>query len=327
MRRLLVLVLLAAAAWSGYWVIGSRALERGVADWFARMNAEGIIAERSSLAVQGFPNRFDLTIDAPRLHDPASGLGWEAPFVQLLTLSYRPWHVIAALPSGQRVTTPQDVLTLASEKLQASIRVVPGAALTLDELRVMGTGLDLVADSGSRLRIDEARFATRRTLPDGTSHEIGLDLLGVHPDPAWHAALPGLPETVEKFHFDAEAAFTAPLDRHSAETRPGLESLHLAALTLDWGQVALAGKGDIAVDASGRAEGRITLSFTNWRDLIPVAIAAGLVSAEVAPTWERALSLLAASSGSRDTLDLPLVFANGRMSLGPLPLGPAPLLR
>jgi hypothetical protein len=35
-------------------------------------------------------------------------------------------------------------------------------------------------------------------------------------------------------------------------------------------------------------------------------------------------ALLAAQTGDPEDLDLPLVFANGRMSLGPLPLGPAP---
>jgi hypothetical protein len=35
----------------------------------------------------------------------------------------------------------------------------------------------------------------------------------------------------------------------------------------------------------------------------------------------------AALSGGGDTLDLPVTFADGNMSLGPLPLGPAPRLR
>jgi hypothetical protein len=50
----------------------------------------------------------------------------------------------------------------------------------------------------------------------------------------------------------------------------------------------------------------------------------GLVQPEVAPTVERMMETMAASSGDPQVLDLPLKFSSGRMSLGPLPLGPAP---
>jgi len=53
-------------------------------------------------------------------------------------------------------------------------------------------------------------------------------------------------------------------------------------------------------------------------------LAAGLIKPEVAPTWVNVFALLAAQTGDPEDLDLPLVFAKGRMSLGPLPLGPAP---
>jgi hypothetical protein len=59
---------------------------------------------------------------------------------------------------------------------------------------------------------------------------------------------------------------------------------------------------------------------------VPVLVAAGLITADAAPTVTRALELLVQQGNDPSVLTLPLAFQQGRMSLGPLPLGPAPFL-
>ena len=71
---------------------------------------------------------------------------------------------------------------------------------------------------------------------------------------------------------------------------------------------------------------RIDIRIVEWRELVPVLVAAGLVTTDAAPTVTRALDLLAQQGDDPDILNLPLAFQQGRMSLGPLPLGPAPYL-
>jgi hypothetical protein len=44
-------------------------------------------------------------------------------------------------------------------------------------------------------------------------------------------------------------------------------------------------------------------------------------------TLESGLTLMAQMSGNPETLDVPLTFRNGRILLGPIPIGPAPILR
>jgi hypothetical protein len=80
------------------------------------------------------------------------------------------------------------------------------------------------------------------------------------------------------------------------------------------------------VGPDGVPDGRITLKITNWRDLLRVARNAGLLPEPLMPTIERAFEILAGLSGPPDTLDAPLTFANGIVSFGPVPLGPAPRL-
>ncbi|MDZ4134328.1 MAG: DUF2125 domain-containing protein, partial [Paracoccaceae bacterium] len=111
MRVLLAVVLGLAMLWGGYWFVGARALEQGGAAWFADQTAQGRIAMRDSFGVRGFPNRFDLTVEGLRLADPATGYGWQAPFVQIFSLTYKPWHIIAALPPEQQFQTPGQAIT------------------------------------------------------------------------------------------------------------------------------------------------------------------------------------------------------------------------
>ena len=56
----------------------------------------------------------------------------------------------------------------------------------------------------------------------------------------------------------------------------------------------------------GLAEGRIDIHIENWRKMLPVAVAMGLIKAEVAPTVENMMALMAEQSGDGTVLDLPL---------------------
>lgn len=327
MRALVWVLVAAAVTWGGYWFVGARALENGAQAWFQDQAGAGWLAERSSLSVSGFPNRFDLTVNDLRLADPETGFGWTAPFVQVLSLSYKPWHVIAALPNLQQVQTPEQDLSVASDRLQGSIVVVPGTNLILDRVTLVGDALRITSDLGWTVGVDTLRFATKQAAPGGTMHEIGVELLGLMPDARITSALPQLPGKLDRLHLDAVVTLTAPLDRNAGKSRPQALQIDLKDLQLAWGPLVLTGTGSVQSGSGGLAEGRVGLTLRNWREAIPLAVAAGLITAEVAPTWQNMFALLAAQSGDPADLDLPLVFAKGRMSLGPLPLGPAPRLQ
>ena len=319
MRAVLAIVMLLAVLWSGYWVAGSQALSRGAEAWFAAAPAQGIEASRDSLAVRGFPNRFDLTVQDVRLADPASGYAWQAPFAQVFSLSYKPWHIIAALPPSQTLTTPAGVIALTSGKLQASVIVIPGSALTLDRTTLIGTAL-AATGPGFAIRADDLRLGTRIDPARADTHQIGLEVTNLSPG----VVLPDLPAAIGRLRVDAAATLTAPLDRFAGQTRPTLAALDLTEARLDWGTLSLSASGTLVADATGLAEGRITLRVDNWRLLIPVFVASGMIAPDFAPNLTRGLEVMASASPDRDVLDLPVTFARGRVSLGPFPLGPAP---
>ena len=101
MRALAWIVAVLTALWGGYWFVGSSALEsatlRGVDD----LRAQGNTLDYSDLSLQGFPNRFDMTVTDPVFVSAQNGFGWKAPFVQSFALSYRPNEVIVVFPDSQ----------------------------------------------------------------------------------------------------------------------------------------------------------------------------------------------------------------------------------
>ncbi|MES2665838.1 MAG: DUF2125 domain-containing protein [Pseudomonadota bacterium] len=325
MRWMIWVVAILAMLWGGYWVVGSTALERAAVQWFADQPAQGREASYSALTVEGFPSRFDMTITDPRLADPATGFGWDAPFVQLLTLSYTPWHMIAALPNSQSFRTPAGTITLQSDKMQASVIVTPGPRLALDRTTLLGTGL-AASGPGWSLAARELRLATRIDASGPNAHQIGVEVLDLTPDTALSAALTEaspLPALIGRLRLDATARLTTPLDRFATDIQATEITVKDASIV--WGDLSGTASGKLVAGAGGRAEGRIDLRLQNWRLLIPVLVATGAVTPDLAPTVENMLAALAGDDPAN--LQVPLTFAKGRISLGPLPVGIAPMMR
>ena len=327
MRAFMVVVLALGVLWGGYWFAGSMALQKGANAWFAGQVAQGRAATNGGVAVRGFPNRFDLTLTDVHLADPVTGFGWDAPFVQLFSMTWKPWHLIAALPNVQTFTLPDQSVGLASSELQGSLKLVPGAALALDGIVV--DGLDVVATSslGWVVKAARAELATRQDASVANGHEVSVTVTGLVPDAGLLAAIAGtsdLPGLVEVARVDLVAGFSAPLDRFAGDTRPQVVALTVKEGQVRWGDLVVTVKGSVVADAGGLAEGRFDINIENWRKMIAPAVAMGLIRAEIAQTVENMMGLLAQQSGDGTSLELPLVMTAGRMSLGPIPLGPAP---
>lgn len=320
MRVLLWVVLLAAGLWAGYWVLGARAVEQGAVRAFELASAQGLVADNAGVRVAGFPNRFDLTVTAPRVADPVSGFGWRGGDVQLLAMTWKPWHLIALAPDASVITTPAGDIAVDASDLRGSLVLHPGTDLALRGIVIEATDLVLTGPAG-RVSLARASFATAEDTSRRNSHRIGLQITDVTPDPAVTAALPDLPGVMAGLHLDAYLLLTAPLDRHAAETRPELTGLILDDVRLDWGPLQVTAKGSVAAVSDGTAEGQIDLAVKAWRLLPEVLAEAGLIDPVLVPTVLRALEIMA--QGKPD-LDTALTFRNGTTRLGPLPIGPAP---
>ncbi|TAG22358.1 MAG: DUF2125 domain-containing protein [Rhodobacterales bacterium] len=335
MRKLMFLLVLATLLWSGYWFVGSSALRQGAEKWFADQTASGMTAEKTALRVTGFPNRFDMTVEGLRLADPQSGIGWQAPFVQVFAMTWKPWHIIAALPPEQTVTLPDQAVSLTAEGLRASLRAKPATAVPLAAVIVESGPFSATSTLGWTVGAAKAvtSISADEEVPNAgdapNAYILSLDIAGLAPDPAAIeriVAEADLPPTIAVLRVLATATTTAPLDRFAGETNPRLAALDLTDSLVTWGDLSVTAKGRIAPDDQGFAAGRIEIAVTNYQRLVPALVAAGVIKPELSQTVGNMLAALAQDSGDPNLLQMPLLLEGGRVSLGPLPLGPAPLM-
>jgi len=326
MGKLVILVLAAALVWSGYWFWGARTTERAITEQLDTMRAAGWQIDVQSQETRGFPNRFDTTFDEVKVTTPG-GLTLVAPFFQLLALSYRPNQVIAALPPQIGLESVLGTAIITNDKARASMTVQPSPRLPLDHSSLVVDGL-AVESAGRTLRIGQLRFATRlpEGAPDPSHQNIGLAVENVVlPDTLMEQLDAAGLGAIEALRLDATIELDAPLDRSALETPPAPQRIELHDLSLDWGDVTVEADGAVDVTAANQPEGELLLTVNDWRDALRVAVALGLVPEAQRSAVQQGLTLLSGLSGSGE-LSLPLVFDAGRMSLGPIPLGPAPVI-
>jgi hypothetical protein len=328
MRRTLVILAVVAALFTAYWFAVARGVDGGLRAWFAARQADGWVAEYATLGTTGFPRRFETAVTDLTLADPATGLAWTAPRFAFEAGAFKPHRITARWPEEQTVASPWERITIASDRFDASIEFVPGTRLELRAVEANLAGVALASTLGWETQF--AVGAVSAALMDGQPNAYAVRI------EAANVVLPAdlrrtldparlLPDVVEGLVATAEVTFDAPWDRFAVEeARPQVTTLSIGDLRAQWGGIELRAAGDLSVDQQGVPDGRIVLKVTNWRDLLRVAENAGLLPEPLMPTIERAFEILAGLSGPADTLDAPLTFANGIVSFGPVPLGPAP---
>lgn len=324
MIRLIILVLAVSLIWMIWWAFGQLAYEKGLAVSIDELRRDGWVVEHSELDTVGFPNRFDTKVADLHLANPKATMSWTVPFVQILSLAYKPHQVIAVLPKAHEFKTKFETLTITHDDARASVFMKPNTKLALDEARLVIDKLNVSSTRGWQVSLDEGRFAAENLSPENDQYRVGAELLAMVPPPDFRRLLdPGgvLSEEIENVLLDVELVFDRALDRISIETgEPRLTAIDLADLSIRWDDIALRADGKLSIDAEGMPEGAIALHAEEWRKVLKIAIAAGLVAPDAVGSLEGGLELL---SGGTNTLYTKLQFTNGLVWLGPIPLGSA----
>lgn len=322
-RGLTTAVVLLAALWAGWWFVAANLAGRGVEGLVSDLRAQGWQVDYSDISTRGFPSRIDMTATDLFLSGPGRVATWESDWLQVFALSYRPNEIILAWPGEQRITLPDQVLTLGAEALMASATIGIATDAPLRQAVVQSGLLTLSSDAGWRMGATRLLAALRETpAPDGSGVQPGsYDLYAELSE----LALPGTmaaPDTTATLRLEA----TLHLDRSLAlGVAPLVEEITLDDIRADWGAASFTLSGSLTPDAAGYAEGTVMIGLRNWPALLDAALQIGLIRPEDAEGWQRGLMLAASGDNS---LDAPVVASGGVLLLGGLvPVGPAPRLR
>ncbi|PRY81795.1 hypothetical protein CLV76_101335 [Marivita geojedonensis] len=321
-KRLLAVILAAAVLYSGWWIYAAQDMRRGLEDWFEDQRNSSWQATFSDLSVRGFPNRTDATVTDPLLLSPDGTIGWRAPFLQILGLSYKHGHVIVVPSDTQTLTTPDGEIGLSSDGLRASVIFEDQTVLrsNLEAMVLNLTGPErAVAMAGVSAALEKTD-----TAPGAYRAAVSVESIAVSPS---NVTTNMGPDSLASLRAEMDLVFDTPLRIDGLTDAPPPRDITLQRSEITYGSVTFKLTGSASFDMQGRATGEVNIAAENWRDAIEAARNRGDLPPALSEGLIDLLSMLSSLSGARDALDVTLGLDRGTVLIGPIPIGTLPPLQ
>jgi hypothetical protein len=351
------LLVVLAVGWTGLWFYAAGRAEDAIAGWRAREAKSGRTYECASESIGGYPFRIEVRCTKPRAELRGQGAQLVLSGTDLVVLAqiYQPTLLIAEFKGPMTIAEPgQPAAYVANWSLgQSSVRGTPRApqraSLAFDDLKVQRTGSNATVLDAKRLEL-HGRMAGG-SINDNPIIELGLRTTAatapeVHPI----AATP----------FDAEVSATVrgladfapkpwPVRFRELQARGG--RIDITNARVQQGEVIAVSAGSLGLTANGNLDGQLQMTAVGLEQVLKQLDLEAIVSqGRVGSAIDKLDRLLPGlgniarknagpgilagldAIGKRTTLDgkpavsVPLRFADGRVFLGPLPVGRTPPL-
>lgn len=335
----LIILVIAVAAWSGWWFYLSRQVETRLDTSVARMEAAGWKVDQASRSIGGWPFRVrlaatDLVVTAPSGHAVAG------PELVAETAAWNPDRWVLLAPEGLTVTRAgKGPLDIRADLIRASISGLRQRYqnIAVELIRPVFTpraGAEpFPIASAAKVEVYSrphlASAATNATggqvAPAGDAADVLFRLIEARGRPG--GPVEGMSQngvlTVELESVVERAGRLSGADAagmFSAWTRAGGRFVEVKGEMKAGESRATFASPVLRADRNGRLQGDIVLNAVR-----PLPALAGLAGTRSATVGTMGAAAATAASG-RDNIDLTLVFRDGRTFLGPFALAPAPKL-
>jgi len=332
MRRIIVaavalLVVAAAASYTGYWFHLAGRLPEAIAAWADARRAEGSNVRWDSLAIGGFPASLRVTLTGVAIAG-ARPLPFQAA-AAIVIGEARPWNLrrwCVNAPQGARVEAPSEGDTVAAAALDATMVIGTdnGATVALTAHQIAGSGAAAalrIADADARLALPGRPPADHRQ--DGP--RVTLRLSGI----VLPRAVPSLGATIDALTLSGAVKGAVPpgrLRQALAAWRDDGGTIEFEEGALRWGSLAASANGTLALDAALQPIGALTATIDNHNAVIDAAVAGGTLRADDANLAKLLLGLMAKpGADGKKQLTLPVTLQDRRLFLGPVQIAVLPL--
>ena len=320
----LVLLLLGGGALAGTWVWAANAVQAGYETWRAERRAEGYSFQNADPDVTGFPTAVRATMDQPVVAAP-QGWRWEGPVVSGEADILSPFTVRVTAPGTHTLRTMDGRrLTADAETAHGRLLLKTGGGVRSGQITLEQVHLDGLPAGPTRADALFVALGPERRPADGPDElDFALETDGLD--------LPAQLETAFGRRIDRLAARgtligQAPRQLSRADLqawrRRGGE-IAVGHLELTWAPVSLEGDGTLTLDDRLRPQGTLEVAVKGLGAALDRLAEAGRIE----PSAVNYAKLAIAALGRRDqatgetTVDVPLSFREGRVYLGPVPLG------
>ena len=326
----LLMLLVLAAAWTGFWFYAARKADHMMAAWIEREATVGRLYSCASRTIGGYPFRIEARCTEPtvELRSGAAPVIIKARQILAVAQVYQPDLLIADATGPMTVTEPGAApLTGDWSLLQASVRGLPSqlerVSLVVQDPKLERTG---TANAEPVMRAERIEFHARRS----AKSENGSPAydLAVRAAAAVVSAVPAL--AARPLNAEATMVLSGLVDLSPMPVAAQLRAwqaaggrLVITGVRLQQGEAVAVAKGDLGLSARGRPDGALTITVAGFDDLmrlfgLPTAAEGGRQAGILA-----GLSILTgrAELEGKRAITMPLRFNDGTVFVGPLPLG------
>lgn len=328
MGRLIVWAVLLTAIFTGYWFVATNVMQTKLQDAFADARADGWQVETADQSMTGFPGTFALQLSAPSVAPPTGEWAWRGSDIEISTPSINPTRPTVVLPSSQTLQIGEQTLQIDASDMRVGAAGKLNAALNFDDGFAALNAARIVSDAGWQVDISAAEASMVLVEDSRTAYEVDLTVTDVAlPEDIMDQIIPAgtLDPVVSRFVIDGVVTFDQGLERMAlGGAVPEISRVDLTTSDLVWGDVTVKAAGALDIDDAGVPTGEVTFESAQWQAMIDIMVAAGVLDPGIVPTLTTMARTMAGSDG---VLVLPITFRDGSMSMGFLPLGPAPVFR
>lgn len=331
MRKVMWIVALAVLAWCGWWWFASTGLRGGVQAWFDAQRSQGWQAEVSAVEGGGFPLTLQAGLRDIAVADPQAGLAIGTRALDIAAPAWWPGDVTVTLDDDPiLIASPLGRSTLTMADGVMALNLHPGTALELEALGWTAGPWQVSDPDGGGVQMQANDLTLTMTQVEGAQYALVATAGTFSPGAATRRDLrlpDNFPRAFESLQLRADVTFDQLWDRRALDQgrpQPRVVDLHLVEAI--WGAMKFNLSADLTVDAQGLPTGTIAIQAENWRDMLDMSEAAGLLPQQLRGQAEGVLQALAGASGNESTLDVELSVRDGAIRLGFIPLAPAPRL-
>ena len=287
-------VLLLGLLWSGYWVVASGIAKSRFAEERAELGRKGLSLACTQESWGGYPFHFEFLCTSPRLTLEESA-ELSSQQLRLTALAYAPWQVVALL-DGPSTVSAQGLVPTEAQHGRMIAAVTFGDESQFPKLSAELPNLSIAG-------LAQAEKLMLHTRPsEGSGTDLAMSLTkGV-------VQLPDKPPLAL-----AQADVLARLTPQ--------ETLAVERAELQEGAVRYWGKGEIALDATGRPAGKLDTETNDVDGLLTLAAPQLKMQEDQVAGLRTMLKLLGSEA------KIPLIAKDGVLYLGPFRVAELPQLR
>jgi hypothetical protein len=362
--RLIQLSLIAAIIWSLCWVAAGYGLREVQSAWMDDWRNRGWQIDNGDIEVSGFPSTVRLDHGETFLRNPTRQFSWHSAGLSIDSPVWWPADQTVTFSPKQQITVLGQTYEVTSENMTLTASLKPSLALPVNQIGLTAGPWRIAPITNDQGHATETRDIARTDVAlkpmqlkpmqladmqladiqlggdaivlsllqangeNPAAYRLAANVPGFAPPPSLRAlAGAEAPKQFDRLTASATVIFDRPWDRNSVtRTYPQPRQIDLRMIDVAWGALSVNMAGTLSVDNKGIPTGQITVTATNWRDLLNIAQRAQLLTPPMFDTAERGLSMLANLSKDPGTLTVTFFFRDAMVAIGPVPLGPAPRL-